>query len=416
MTDLPILEGFDPLSQAFLADPLPSLERARTERPVLYVEELGIWAITRYDDVARAYADFTTFSSALRNAPAIPERYADEVPADFFPPIFMDRDPPEHTAIRKAANRIFRRPRIAAMEAHVQAIVDELVDAFADDGACDLVQQLTYPLSARASMALIGIPEADLPRFEQLAEDLVAILPYQPGVPGQTISEAQWLERWERIVEARGYFRAMVQARVAEPQDDVASAFVHARDGDGQPIMSVEDTVSYMLLMIFAGTDTTASYIGLLVKLLCEHPDQLEAALADPAVMANAVEEGLRRRASSLGSMRLVTRDVEVAGQTIPAGAQVWLVSTSASNDEQRFACPAHFDVHRENAGEHLAFGRGRHFCMGAPLARLEAPLAVRTLWTRLPGFRLAPGQTLRYDPVFVTLLYNHLHVEWDAA
>ena len=155
----PILEGFDPLSQEFLADPRPALEKARTECPVFYIPAFKMWAVTRYEDVARCYSDFAGLSSHLVNDPAIPERYASRVPKDFFPPVFMDRDPPAHTAVRKAANKIFTRPRIAAMESRIREIVDELIDRFQSDATCDLVQQFSYPLSARTSMHLIGIPD-----------------------------------------------------------------------------------------------------------------------------------------------------------------------------------------------------------------------------------------------------------------
>jgi hypothetical protein len=412
----PVLEGFDPLSQAFLADPTPWLERARSECPVFYIPQLDMWAITRYEDVAAAYSDFRTFSSELSNDPAIPERYTQRVPKDFFPPTNICKDPPDHTAMRRAANSVFTRSRIAGMEDHVRAVVDELIDRFAADGRCDVVQQLSYPLSARTSMYVIGIPEDDLARFEQLAEDLVAVLPYQPGEPTNAITESEWLARWARIVGAREYFGEFVDDRRVKPRDDLASALIEARGPGGEPVLSHEEIVTYLLLWIFAGTDTTASFIGLLLMQLAEHPDQEKELRADSALWPNAVEEGLRRRSSNLGSSRRTTCDVEMSGVMIPKDSTVWLVTVSASNDDDHFSDPSRFDVHRANASDHLAFGRGRHFCMGAPLARLETPIAIESLWSRLPGFRLVPGQVMRYDPVFVTLLYHHLEAEWDAA
>jgi cytochrome P450 len=409
------LAGFDPLSHGFLDSPDAILRRARADCPAFYIPELDIWAITRYEDVAAAYSDFRTFSSELTNAPAIPERYADRVPRNFFPPTNICMDPPGHTAMRKAANQVFTRPRVAAMHGHVRRIVDDLIDHFAADTGCDIVQQFSYPLSARSSMHLIGIPEDDLPRFEQLAENLVAVLPYRPGADTNTMSEADWLLRWERVVEARDYFGEFVSEREQHPTDDLASTFIAARHSDGTPVLSHDEVVTYMLLFIFAGTDTVASFLGLLLMQLAANPAQQAELRRDPSLWPNAVEEGLRRRSSNLGNQRRTTRAVEIDGVTIPQDATVWLITASASNDEHHFAAPERFDIHRDNAGDHLAFGRGRHFCMGAPLARLEVPIAIQRLWERLPGFRVVPDQRLTYDPVFVTLLYNHLQVEWGA-
>ncbi|HEY4098254.1 MAG TPA: cytochrome P450 [Baekduia sp.] len=412
--DRPTLEGFNPLSQDFLEDPERWLGPARAQSPVVYIPDLDMWAITRYDDVAAAFSDHGTYSSVLRNQPAIPERYAGRVPQNFFPPTNICMDPPDHTVMRKAANRIFTRSRIAATDTHIHEVVDELIDTFVEDGHCDIVGQFSYPLSARSSMHLIGIPQSDLPRFEQLAEDLVAVLPYRPGTTTNAITEDDWLSRWARIVEARGYFHDFVTERAKRPRDDLASHLAGAVTADGRPVLSLEEVVTYMLLTIFAGTDTTASFIGLLLLQLHANPDQEALLRGDASLWPNAIEEGLRLRASALGMSRRTTRDVAVSGVTIPEGSRVWLVTAAASNDDAHFNDPARFDITRANASEHLAFGRGRHFCMGAPLARLETGIAIRRLWDRLPAFRVVPDQRLRYDPVFVTLLYHHLDVQWD--
>jgi cytochrome P450 len=181
-------------------------------------------------------------------------------------------------------------------------------------------------------------------------------------------------------------------------------------------VLSHDEIVTYMLLFIFAGTDTVASFLGLLLIQLAANPDQEAELRANAALWPNAVEEGLRRRSSNLGNQRRTTRDVEIEGVTIPKDSIVWLVTASASNDEQHFPDPERYDLHRSNASDHLAFGIGRHFCMGAPLARLEVPLAIQRLWERLPRFGVVPGQKLTYDPVFVTLLYNHLQVGYDPV
>jgi cytochrome P450 len=149
------------------------------------------------------------------------------------------------------------------------------------------------------------------------------------------------------------------------------------------------------------------------VLYLSDEPAQLQALAAHPELMANAVEEGLRRRGSSVGMFRIVTQDVEVSGVRIPRHSIVWLVFQATGHDERHFPDPRRFDIHRENAGEHLSFGKGRHFCMGAPLARLEARLAMNALLARLPGLHAVPGQTLRFLPTLTVSMLDSLAVRW---
>jgi cytochrome P450 len=406
------LGELDLASQEFLRCPAQALEPARDSRPVFRIEDRDLWVITRYDDVAQALGDFKTFSSEMPETPAIPAQYVDRIPPDFFPPTLIDRDPPSHTAMRKAAQKVFTQKRVAAMGPRIHELGNELIDEVFERGECNLIASFSYPLATRISMSMIGIPESDLPRFMTLADDHVAVMPYDPAV--QHIPEAEWLQRWERLMDARDYFAQMVAARLEQPTDDLVSAYVHAKEADGSSVMTPDQAVSYLLLTVFAGADTTATAIANLVQLFDAHPDQLERARQSPETMADAVEEGLRRSPSSMGVNRRTTRDVEVAGTTIPAGADVFLFTISASADERRFDHPACFDVDRQNARDHLVFGRARHFCMGAPLVRLEMPIAMRLLYDRLPDLHVVPNQNPHYDPILVALVYHELQVEWE--
>jgi cytochrome P450 len=166
--------------------------------------------------------------------------------------------------------------------------------------------------------------------------------------------------------------------------------------------------------MIAAGNDTTANLMAHMVMFFSEDPDALAEVRRDAAVMANAVEEGLRRRGSAPGHFRIATRDVEVAGTAIPAGSLLWLVYISAGHDEEHFPAPRAFDVHRANADHHLAFGRGRHMCMGAPLARLMARVGLQALYERIPALRMVPDQRLDYLPNLTVLTLKRLAVSWS--
>jgi cytochrome P450 len=274
-------------------------------------------------------------------------------------------------------------------------------------------------VSLRTIVGLLGLPEADMPRFRQWTEDVFSLM--TPGAPDADDSTAkpmahdEVVERYGRVAEAYAYYQAFVQSRRDAPTDDLTSAMVHARDDDGRPVLDTERIIVHLIELTAAGHDTTANLIANTVALLDETPEQRDEVLRDPSLLENAVEESLRRRATSPKMFRITTTDVEVRGVHIAAGSAVCLQFGAANHDEDRFAAPARFDIHRPNADEHFAFGRGRHFCMGAPLARLEARIALEVLYERLPTLRVVPGAERRYIPVTTLDTFQHLPVTWDA-
>jgi cytochrome P450 len=415
----PQLEGFDPYSAAFLRDPYPTLERARRECPVFYYAPMDYWVLTRYEDVARAVGDHQTFSSAVWRTVPRPPEFAGRVPENLMGESFINLDPPVHTVSRKNANRAFTRSLVAQQEPHIRRIANAAVDRFAADGECDLMQDFCYPVSLRTIVGLLGLPEADMPLFRQWTEDVFSLM--TPGGPGaddstsKPMARAEVLERYGRVAEAYAYYQAFVDARRESPADDLTSALVHARGADGQVLLETGRIVVHMIELTAAGHDTTANLIGNTVALLDETPDQKAEVLRDPGLLENAVEEALRIRATSPRMFRITTSDVEIGGVRIPAGSPVCLQFGAANHDDAHFADPDVFDIHRANADEHFAFGRGRHFCMGAPLARLEARIALEVLYERIPGLRLVPGADRRYIPLTTLDTFLHLPVTWDA-
>jgi cytochrome P450 len=413
----PLLEGFDPYAEAFLQDPYPLLERARRECPVFYYPPMDFWVLTRYDDVARAVSDHETFSNAVWRTVPRPPRFAGRVPENLMGVSFINLDPPTHTASRKNANKAFTRRLVAQQEPHVRRIAHEAIDGFAAAGEADLMQAFCYPVSLRTIVGLLGLPEADMPDFRRWTEDVFSLM--TPGAPGADDSTSKPMpddevhERYERVAEAYAYYTAFVDERRAHPTDDLTSAMVHARDAAGEPALDTERIVVHLIELTAAGHDTTANLIGNTVAFLDEHPDQRAEVLADPTLLENAVEESLRRRATSPKMFRITTRDVDVRGVRIPAGSAVCLQFGSANHDEERFERPLRFDVHRPNADEHFAFGRGRHFCMGAPLARMEARIALEVLYERLPAIAVVPGHDRGYIPVTTLDTFLHLPVRW---
>jgi cytochrome P450 len=405
----PIVEGFDPLDHGFVADPAPFFAQARQRHPVFFASGFGCWVLTRHEDIERALLDWETFSnSGLGHAPT-PAAFRDRIPDGWFTYGFNAMDPPQHTPVRKLGQQGFLRTRMERLADPLREIADGLIDAFAEDGEADLVEQFFYHMSQLSIVRLLGLPEEELPRLRHLAEDLPIVLTehIRPMPPEERD------ERWERVAWIRDWFQQLIDERREEPQEDFISLMVAGQDDPRYASLSDERIITHMTELVFAGTDTTANLLANIVIHVDRQPEQIARLRADPSLWANVVEEGLRRGSPAIGIFRVTTKDVEVGGVQIPSGSRVWLALASAGMDEQRFTCPMDFDVDRDNARHHISFGKGRHMCMGAPLVRVEGPIALQALYERLPGMRIIPGQRLEYDPVLLAPLLKSLRVSW---
>lgn len=423
--DPPTLTGFDPLSQEFMADPAPILARAQTEQPVFFYPPLNYWVVTGFGAVERVVSDYKTFSSSAVDVLPVPNDLKHRVPPDFYDRSFLASDPPVHTVSRKAANQAFKRSQIAEMGADVEEIANLLIERFIDKGHCDLMEDYAYPLSIRTLSRLIGLPEDDenLESYQGWAPDLVAVLtpkfppaPNGDQAPQTPMDPAELRERYERIAAARDFFEQLIDERERNPQNDLLSLMLHARAGDGERALPRAVVVTHMIELITAGSSTTANLIGHILKFLAAAPGQLEQVAANPELIENSIEETLRYRPSTFGVFRLATTDVEIEGITIPKGALIWASYASTGHDEERFDSPEAFDVHRTNSGDHLNFGKGRHFCMGESLARLETDTAIRTLLQRIPSISIPADQATAYAPSLIVPELLHLKAEWPQA
>jgi cytochrome P450 len=420
-TPVPTLDGFDPLSQEFLRDPGPILERARRECPVFFYEPLQFWMVTRYADVAKVAPDHETFASNAGVVP-IPDEFAADDLGRFFRESFMSINPPHHTSSRKLAQKAFTRSRVSALEPFLRETAHDLIDAFAAEGSAEIMSRYCYQLSLRGVTTLIGLPQEDLERFSDWAQDIPALvspaaLAADGGVPTDTpirpMPAAERQERWARVADARRYLTAFVEERLAQPRDDLTSAMLHAKLEDGRTAMSVSEVVTHLNEMIAAGTETTANAIAHIVMQLDERPELLERLRAEPRRWEDAVDEGLRRRPVAIGMFRVATRDVELGGVTIPAGAIVCISYASVGHDEAQYACPMDFDIDRGRSSEDLTFGKGRHFCLGAPLARTEARIGLEVLYERLPDLHVVPDQEYEYEPAMTAFMLHRLEAAW---
>ncbi len=409
MTEPLIAAGFDPMTPAQREDPFDVLERARRECPVFHVAALDLWVVTRHDDVLTVLKDHRSFSSAgaLKSSPGPFPAEVQAVLAEGFPemPYIIEVDPPLHDRIRGLVTKAFTPRRVAQLEPRIETIARELLDEFARDGVADIVERFAWPLPLRVLGELFGVPVVDLEQLHHWGVDWLLLQQEQP-------LERQ-LDHARGLLEIQRYFVRAVEQRLERPTDDLLGALVSARNAIDPPL-SVVEIAGLPLDLMVAGHVTVTRAIGSTLNLVFSHPP-LRDHLLDPELAPKAIEEILRLESPAQGLFRLTTREVELGGVTLPAGARVMAHFASANRDACVFARPDDYDPERADVGKHLAFGKGRHFCIGAPLARLELGIALPMLLERLPGLRpgAVPG---RREEVFFARGFTTLPVEWDPA
>ncbi len=360
---------FDDVVAGMTRDPYPALAVKRRETPVAHQEAMfgSSWIAYRYEDCSRILRDAKTFTST---------GYDTTVGA-VMGHMILGMDDPEHRTHRNLVAHAFREKALARWEPELIApIIDGLIDRFAHDGRADLVRQLTFEFPVRVIARLLGLPEEDFPRFHRWGIELIGL--------------AADIERGLAASESlRQYFAGIVADRRAHPADDVISDLVEAEiDGEG---LSDEAIYSFLRLLLPAGAETTYRSSGNLLFLLLTHPDQLEAVRAERSLISQAIEEGLRREPPLLTINRTTTREVEIGGVTLRAGASITPHIGSANHDETRWQDPERFDIFRP-AIPHIAFAHGPHMCLGMHLARLETSVLLDRVLDRLPGLTLVPG------------------------
>ena len=380
----PAAVAYDLLAPETLADPYPLYRTLREQGPVHWSESLGGWGLTRHDDVRPALNDAGL--TARRFAPYL-ERLAARPGADpeevrLFESLsrwFTFDDPPGHTRLRTYTRRVFSAP-MKAMAGAVEAMVDELLDGFEARGGGDVIADLARPLSVGAIADLLGVPREHCGRFTAWSDLLTQVI----GGALQVGDRRRHAARGVRELDE--YLGELVRRRRAEPTDDLIGRLA-ATSGDDAPTDA--EIAAIAAMMLFAGHGTTTNLIGNGLLALLRHPDQLAAARRDPAA---AVEELLRFDSPVQVTVRNAARDGALGGEEIAAGDRVFLFVASANRDAPGVADPEALDVARGD-GRHLTFGYGIHFCIGAPLARIEAPIAFAKLLERFPDIRLAADE-----------------------
>jgi cytochrome P450 len=385
--------AFDRFTAENLADPYPLYRRLREEQPVYYAAEFGVWVVSRYDDVRRVLMDPTRFSSAFQiRTPHVPAPGVAEILAEGHPevPALLNEDPPEHRRTRDLVAKAFSARRMAGLQPRITAMVTELLDAMEPRGRADLVAELATPLPLQVICELIGLPAEDAPRIGAWTKQLALLTSFGATADPQRAAARE-------SVQFERYLAAAVADRRATGRDDLLSDLIRVRADGAAPLSDLE-IISLLISLVFAGHETTANLIASALVLLLHRPE-LWAAADDPDLVAAAVEETLRIDAPVQGMYRRAVFDVQVSGVTIPAGGQVFALFASANRDDAVFDRPDEFDPGRPDKERHLSFGRGIHYCLGAPLARMESQTALRMLRERLPGLHLDPGFRVPYLP-----------------
>ncbi|MEV6132480.1 cytochrome P450 [Streptomyces violaceusniger] len=400
-TDGPELVDTAPM----IEDLYPALATLREAGPVHRIagtDGRPAWLVTRYEDVRRLLADPRL---ALDKRHAAPGNYRGFSLPPALDANLLNMDPPDHTRVRRLVVKAFTPGRVERMREPVRRIADELLDAIESEGRADLLAAYAGQLPIIVICDLLGVPQRDQRDFRAWSDALITPDPARP----QAAKEA--------VGSMLRFYTGLIEKKRAEPGDDLLSDLIRVRDdepGDGDGRLTEDELTSLAFLILLAGYENTVHLIANSVLTLLDHPTVLQELRADPGGLAAAFDELARYEGpASLGIRRFPLEEIEIGGVTIPAGETVLLSLASAHRDPAQFKDPDDFNPHLGRSG-HLALGHGIHYCLGAPLARMELEIALAALVRRLPGLRLdVPREELRWRPSIRARGLISLPVAW---
>jgi len=405
----PHLDGFDPLIQEQVADPAEFMAKARKEVPVFFLPDYNVWVVTRYEDVATVMADTKTFSSAnMLRPPAVPEEFQSRLPAGY--PMtaaqIIQMDPPEHTPLRRVAQRGYTPKVVAARESELRVLAAKLLDDIFVNGEADIAQEYCYRIPIYMAAAMLGVDLGMVDQLRQWTKDSDDLMTEGKSPDGVEAVNT-------RMVEYDVFVRDLIADRRASPREDdlVTELVVH---GEEEEAFDDDVLLGVVTNLLTGGTGTTGSTMtGTLHRMLRDRT-QWEMLVEDPELTEKAVEEGLRLANQIRGMIRVTTCDTEIAGVSIPAGSAIQVHQYSANRDEAAYEDGETFDLRRANS-KHFGLGRGAHFCLGAVLARLELRVGLETLVERIPDLALAAEPSPDdWTPSMYFSHLNHLAVTWS--
>ena len=369
---------FNPMDPEFVANPYPTYHRLRAEDPV-HKSPLGFWVLTRYEDVAAVLRDGNFAKEAI--ASFVATRFGMTSPAIGLS--MLDRDPPDHTRLRGLVSKAFTPRVVETLRPHIQQIVDGLLDRVEAAGSMDLIEDFAYPIPVIVICQMLGVPVEDRERFKgwglDIARGLDAImLPPDSEVTQRSLASRSALSQ---------YFRDLIAERRASPRADMLSALIAAEEAGDK--LSEDELLASCILLLVAGHETTVNLIGNGTLALLRHPEELRRLRENPGLIGSAVEELLRYDGPVQRTARIPSEDAVIGGQKIAKDELVMPFIGAADRDPAQFPDPDRLDITRTD-NRHIAFGWGIHFCLGAPLARVEGQIAINTLVRRMPKLALA--------------------------
>ena len=367
------------------------LKEARESEPVFYNGELSCWVVTKKNDVQAIFRDPDRFSASNSQSPV--NAFSSEVQQIMVDgnytrePTQANTDRPKHTRIRNISGQFLNQKRFAQYESQIRELTRQQIANLEGKKAVDLVEAVTYELPAKVLFLLVGVPQEESYRVKKWSDNTFNMTWGKP-TEEDSIDGARGLVEYFDFCKSVANSRLKTGLKNGFDGDDYVSHLLRTRNGDDE-VLSMNEVASLIHGVLAAGHETTSNGSASLLWALLSDPEQWQKLVKNPALIPNAVEEGLRYMTPFITWRRLTLTDVEIGGVAIPKGSAILMSLISANHDEDSFECPMKFDVERKNARQHLAFGNGIHFCMGAPLARMEMRILLEELTQRYPNMRL---------------------------
>ena len=391
----------DLLAPEVVSDPHATLRELRERDPVHWSERHRLWILTRYTDVLAAFKDLSLSSEHQGTG-------------DLSDPIqrvlrnWMEfRDPPDHARLRRLVQKAFTPRVVERLRPRIESLVDGMLEEIAARGGGDYMADFAYPLPATVIAEMLGVPTADQVEFRGWSEDIKGV------VFGAPNTEHRSSRAHSGFLAMEKYFRELVALYRSRPAENLISAMIAAEEGGDY--LDEREILGTSVLLLFGGHETTSNLLSNGLLALDAFPDQRHKLEADPHLIPQAVEEFLRWEGPTMGMLRLCREDFELRGRKIRAGQRLLLHQTAADRDPEQFENPDVVAIERENLNSHLAFGFGRHYCLGAPLARLEGQIAFDRIIRRFPGLRIEPGPR-EWQPTLLARNLARLPVRFAAT
>ena len=399
--------SFDPLARDFQHNPYPVYEELRASTPIFYWEPWKLWFFTRYEDVNTLLRD-RRLGRTMQHILPPEERYVPPPAIEPFARIsqhsMFDKEPPEHTRLRGLVHKVFTPRRVESLRGQITTMTNQLLDAVVDKGQFELLSDFAVPLPVNVISEMLGVPVADRHLLRPWSNAIVAMyeLDHTPEQERLAVQSAQ---------EFADFLRNLANERRRNPQDDLITALVQVEEAGER--LTMDELISTCVLLLNAGHEATVNAVGNGMWALLQHPDQFSQLIADPSLIPTAIEELLRYDTPLQLFRRWVLEDMEYGGFQFKVGDELGLMFGAANRDPARFPNADRLDIRRAD-NPHITFGGGLHFCMGAPLARLELQIAYTTLLTRLRNQRLTDAAPVFKDAYVIRGLHD-LHLSFDV-